>query len=156
MEIIKDPKPPTGLSAFLFRLPIRLYHLRLGWLLGGRFLHLTHTGRVSGKKREVVIEVVGQDEGGYYACSGFGTRANWYRNVLATPEVTIQIGRRRMAAKAVPLSAEDGAEIMARYASRHPKVARKLCRTMGFAVDGSEADFREVGRNVPFLRFIPR
>lgn len=156
MEIIKDPEPPTGLSAFLFRLPIHLYRLRLGWLLGSRFMHLTHTGRISGKQREVVIEVVGREDGVYYACSGFGEHANWYRNVLNTPEVTIQVGRHRTAATAVPLGADDGERIMARYATKHPKVAKRLCATMGFSVDGSEADFREVGRNVPFLRFIPR
>jgi hypothetical protein len=27
---------------------------------------------------------------------------------------------------------------------------------MGFSVDGSEADFRAVGRHMPFVRFVPR
>lgn len=156
MEIIKQPKLPTGIARLLYRLPINLYRVGLGGLLGGRFLRLTHTGRVSGKKREVVIEVVGHDERGYFSCSGYGTRANWYRNVLKTPEVTIQVGWRRTPATAVPLDAEEGARIMQRYATRHPWVAKRLCRTMGFAVDGTEADFREVGRNVPFLQFIPQ
>lgn len=155
MHVIKNPKPPTGLNALLFRLPIQVYRLRLGWLLGSRFLRLTHTGRVSGKKRDVVIEVVGRDEDAYYACSGFGTRADWYRNVLATPEVTIQVGRHQARATALPLGADDGERIMARYATQHPKVATRLCRIMGFAVDGTEADFRAVGRSVPFLRFVP-
>ncbi|MDN5861103.1 MAG: nitroreductase family deazaflavin-dependent oxidoreductase, partial [Pseudonocardia sp.] len=145
MHVIKNPTPPKGLNAFLFRLPIQLYRLRLGWLLGSRFLRLTHTGRVSGKKREVVIEVVGRDNRAYYACSGFGTRADWYRNVLATPEVTIQVGPHRTRATARPLGADDGETIMAHYAMQHPKLAIRLCRLMGFAVDGTEADFRAVG-----------
>lgn len=155
MHVIKNPIPPTGLNAFLFRLPIHAYRLRLGWLLGTRFLHLTHTGRVSGKKRQVVIEVVGRDQGAYYACSGFGTRADWYRNVLATPQVTIQIGRHQTRATAVPLGADDGERVMARYATQHPKLATRLCRLMGFSVDGTEADFRAVGRSVPFLQLVP-
>lgn len=155
MHVIKSPTPPTGLHAFLFRLPIHLYRLRLGWLLGSRFLHLTHTGRVSGTKRDVVIEVVGRDEGSYYACSGFGTRADWYRNVLAAPDVTIQVGRHQARATALALGAENGERIMARYAAQHPKVATRLCRIMGFAVDGTEADFRAVGRSLPVLRFVP-
>jgi deazaflavin-dependent oxidoreductase (nitroreductase family) len=158
VEIIKRKSPPTGLVRSLFRLPIQLYRWRLGWLLGTRFMLLTHTGRKTGRRRQVVIEVVGgaRRQGDYLACSGFGAGAAWYRNILATPTVTIQVGRRRMVAVAEPLDAEAGAEVMATYASRNPWAARRLCRFMGFAVDGGEADFREVGRRLPFVRFTPR
>lgn len=135
------------------RLPIRLYQLGLGPLLGHRFMLLTHTGRVSGKRRRVVIEVVQHDENGYVAVSGFGPRADWYRNVTAHPEVVIQVGRRVFPATATPIGPDEGAEIMARYGARFPRTARRLCALMGFAVDGSPDDFREVGRRVPFVRF---
>ena len=156
MRRISRPAPPTGLARVLFRVPIHLYRSRLGWLLGGRFMLLTHTGRVSGKQRQVVIEVVGRENGSYLACSGFGTGAAWYRNVLATPDATIQIRHRSIPVIAEPMSAAEGAETMATYASKSPAAARKLCRFMGFEVDGSAADFREVGRELPFVRFTPR
>lgn len=158
MEIIKHKAPPTGVARLLFRLPIQLYRWRLGWLLGRRFMLLTHIGRKSGRPRQVVIEVVGgaPREGSYLACSGYGAAAAWYRNILATPAVTIQVGLRSMAAVAEPLDPEAGAEVMATYASRSPWAARRLCRFMGFAVDGGEADFREVGRRLPFVRFALR
>jgi hypothetical protein len=35
----------------LFKLPLALYRLRLGWLLGRRFMQLTHVGWRSGKVR---------------------------------------------------------------------------------------------------------
>ncbi|MCP3798064.1 hypothetical protein NLX83_02220 [Allokutzneria sp. A3M-2-11 16] len=57
---------------------------------------------------------------------------------------------------AVPLSTEEGGEVMARYAPRHPGAARNLMRFMGFRVDGSVEDYREVGQRLPFLRFAPR
>lgn len=155
MKITRTPEPPTGFRAFLFRLPIRLYRMGAGWLLGHRFLYLRHLGRKSGRWRDVVLEVVRRDGLDYYACSGFGRRSQWYRNVLAHPQVTIQVGRYRTAARALPLGAEEGAEIMADYASRHPATAQRLCRAMGFAVDGSASDYREVGRNLPFVRFTP-
>lgn len=156
MEILSEPGSPTGFARLLYRLPIQFYRIGLGGLLGGRFLRLTHTGRVSGKPREVVIEVVGREDDAYYVCSGFGKRSQWYRNVVHTPEVTIQVGTRKTAARAVTLDAEEGARIMAHYAEQHPKAARKLCGIMGFAVDGGMADYREVGRTVPFLRMEPR
>lgn len=89
--------------------------------------------------------------------SGWGPDAAWYRNILRTPNVTVQVGRRTMPVTGVPLPANEGAEIFARYASRHRTTAKYLLpRLMGFAVDGSEADFRAVGRRIPFVRFVPR
>lgn len=156
MEIVKRPGPPTGLRRTLWRLPISLYRMGLGGLLGRRVMLLTHIGRVSGLPRQAVIEVVDHDEHGYLAASGFGVRADWYRNVVASPEVTVQVGGQVHQVTAVPLPAEAGADLMARYASRHPAAARRLCRIMGYAVDGSQEDYREVGRQVPFVRFVPR
>lgn len=156
MEIIDRPAPPTGLRRLLWRLPIRLYRMGLGPLLGRRIMLLTHTGRVSGRPRQVVIEVVQKDGHGYVAASGFGPRADWYRNVMANPDVTLQIAGKRIQATAAPLATDEGAEIMARYAPRHPAAARQLCKLMGFAVDGSVEDYRQVGRHIPFVRFTPR
>jgi hypothetical protein len=68
----------------------------------------------------------------------------------------IQVGNRRMPVLAEPLTADEGAGTMAAYAPKNPVAARKLCRFMGFEVDGSEADYHEVGRQLPFVRFTPR
>lgn len=158
MEINKRPEPPSGVRRLLWRLPIQLYRMRIGWLLGGRMMLITHTGRVSGVKRQAVIEVVEQDpsDGSYVAASGFGVGADWYQNVTTTPDVTIQVGSRTVPATATPVSADDGPDLMARYAARHPRAAKGLCRIMGFAVDGSASDYRAVGSHLPFVRFTPR
>jgi deazaflavin-dependent oxidoreductase (nitroreductase family) len=158
MEILKEAKPPTGWRRIVYRLPIRLYRIGLGWLFGHRLMLVNHVGRLSGKRRQVVLEVVNHDavDAGYVAVAGFGPTAAWYQNVLHTPEVTIQVGRREIAVRATPLCTEEGGELMAHYAQRHPRAARRLCRIMGYAVDGSEADFRTVGRRLPFVRFVPR
>ncbi|MFI6575287.1 nitroreductase family deazaflavin-dependent oxidoreductase [Nocardiopsis sp. NPDC050513] len=158
MEIVQRPAPPTGIRRLLFRAPIHLYRLRLGWLFGGRLLLLNHTGRVSGKRRQAVIEVVEHDrtDGSYVVCSGFGPKAAWYQNLLATPESSIRVGLRTVPVTAHPLGAEEGGAFMARYAPRHPTAARRLVRFMGFSVDGSQEDYREVGRRLPFVRLSPR
>ncbi|MCU7730982.1 nitroreductase family deazaflavin-dependent oxidoreductase [Actinoplanes sp. KI2] len=83
MEIVDRPGPPTGLGRLLWRLPILLYRCGLGPLLGHRVMLLTHTGRTTGKPRQAVVEVVFEDQRGYVAASGFGPRADWYRNVMA-------------------------------------------------------------------------
>ncbi|MGI5273242.1 nitroreductase family deazaflavin-dependent oxidoreductase [Nonomuraea sp. CA-218870] len=158
MEIIATPERPSGLRRALFRLPIHLYRLRLGWLMGGRFMLVTHTGRVSGRPRRVVLEIVNHDaaDGTRVAAAGFGRRSDWYRNVLKTPEVTVQVGNRAVPMVARPMDPEEGAELMAGYALRNPGLAKRMSKAMGFLVDGSGSDYREVGRSLPFVRFAPR
>lgn len=159
MKVTKEIGPPTGFRRFMYRLPIYLYRVRLGWLLGNRLLLLHHVGRKSGKPRLVVLEVAEYNcaTDSFDIASGWGPTAAWYRNVLATPDVTIEVGRRTLAVTALPLSKEEGAEVFVRYAARHPKAAEKaLPRLMGYSVDGSEADFREVGLRMPFVRMAPR
>ncbi|MEU7039484.1 nitroreductase family deazaflavin-dependent oxidoreductase [Streptomyces varsoviensis] len=158
MEFSQRPAPPTGVRRLLFRAPIRLYRWRLGWLFGGRLLLLNHTGRVSGKQRQVVVEVIEHDraDGSYVVCSGFGPTAAWYRNLLATPQGSIQVALRTIPVTARPLDADEGGDLMARYAPRHPKAARRLVRFMGFSVDGTLEDYRAVGRRLPFVRLETR
>jgi deazaflavin-dependent oxidoreductase (nitroreductase family) len=159
MEIVKKVQPPAGLSRILFRLPLQLYRRGFGWLFGHRLLVVNHIGRVTGKKRQVVLEVVDHDsnDGSYIVASGWGSAAAWYRNVLHTPDVTVQVGTRTIPVTAQPVPTTEGADVFAEYASQHRLAAKYLLpRLMGYRVDGSVADFREVGLHIPFIRFVPR
>ncbi|HUH72494.1 MAG TPA: nitroreductase family deazaflavin-dependent oxidoreductase [Mycobacterium sp.] len=157
MKIVKNVQPPAGLTRLLFRIPIHVYRLRLGWLFGSRLLLLNHIGRVSGKPRQTILEVAEHDGDSFVVASGWGPTAAWYRNILHTPDVTIQVGTRTIAVTAIPLDKEQGAQVFVRYGSRHRTVAKYvLARVLGFSVDGSDADFRAVGQRLPFVRFVPR
>jgi deazaflavin-dependent oxidoreductase (nitroreductase family) len=157
MKIVKDVQPPAGLTRFLFRIPIQLYRLRLGWLFGSRLLLLNHIGRVSGNPRQTVLEVAEHDGDSYTVASGWGPTAAWYRNIVRTPDVTIQVGTRTIPVTAIPLDKDEGAQVFMRYGSRHRTAAKYvLPRVLGFSVDGSDADFRAVGQQLPFVRFVPR
>lgn len=159
MKINKNNHPPKGLSKTLFRVPVYAYRAGLGWIFGERLVLLRHTGRVSGKPRQAVLEVVDHDpaDDSFVVVSGWGTTAAWYRNVMHTPDVTIQVGRRDIPVRAVKLNEEEGAQIFANYAARHRMATKYLLpRLLGYSVDGSEADFRDVGQQPPFIRFVPR
>ncbi|KUP97517.1 nitroreductase family deazaflavin-dependent oxidoreductase [Thermobifida cellulosilytica] len=150
--------PPTGLSRLLFRLPVHLYRARLGWLFGDRLLMLTHTGRVTGRTRRTVVEIVERDpaDGSFTVCSGYGPRADWYRNLMARPEAAVQVGTRTIPVTAEPLPADRAAEALVRYARRHPRAARSLSRLVGLPLDGSEAGYRRAAEILPFVRLVPR
>lgn len=158
MQHRRWPRRPTGWRRTFARLPVHVYRIGLGWLMGSRFLLINHVGRRSGAPRTVVVEVVAHDPqaGTWTVASGFGPDADWYRNLLATPQVTIQVGRRRLPVTARPLSPEDAASAMAGYGAAHPRTARRLAAFMGVDVDGSVADFRALGRSIPFIQFVPR
>ena len=132
----------------LLRAPIVLYRLGMGWLLGGRFLLLHHTGAKSGLPRKTVLEVVAHDPAAmtWHLAAGFGAKSHWYKNLAKTPRCALQVGLRRYEATARLPDDDEGGDIMADYARRHPKAARGLMKFCGFQVDGSEADYRECAR----------
>ena len=57
------------------------------------YAYLTTTGRVSGEPREIEIwfALAG---GTVYFLAGGGRRANWVRNIVADPRVSLRIGER--------------------------------------------------------------
>jgi deazaflavin-dependent oxidoreductase (nitroreductase family) len=140
----------------LFRAPNVLYRHGLGGIVPRRFLYLEHIGRKSGELRNTVLEVVDHDPvaATFHVAAGFGPDSHWYRNLQQDPEVTIQVGRRRMSAHAVLLSADESGLAMTAYAAAHPKAARRIMSVVGVETDGTDASYREVGRTrIPFVRF---
>lgn len=119
-------------TRWLVRAPIYAYRAGLGFLFGSRLLMLEHIGRTSGARRFVVLEVVerpGPDR--YVVVSGFGRRAQWYRNIVAHPHVRVSCGMRRgQPATAVPLSPDESAAALRRYAHIHPRAWRNLRSTI--------------------------
>lgn len=158
MTIANQRKRVTGIGRLFFRAPIFLYRVGLGGLLGKRFLLLNHIGRKSGLMRQAVLEVVKYDQetDTFYIASGFGKKSHWYLNILAHPEVDIQVGRRKIAVTAVPLEPEQSGEAMVDYARRYPKAAKNLSRLIGFNIS-TEEEYRTVGRDaIPFIALKPR
>ena len=108
---------------WLARAPIWLYRARLGFLFGSRLLMIEHLGRKSGARRYAVLEVVARPRPGtYVVASGFGTRAQWFRNVRANPHVRVCAGGHRPApATARQLTSDETAAALAAYAAGHPR-----------------------------------
>jgi deazaflavin-dependent oxidoreductase (nitroreductase family) len=56
--------------------------------LSGRIMVITHTGRKSGLKRLTPVNYAMLD-GEVYCTAGFGAGSDWYRNLLADPQVEV-------------------------------------------------------------------
>ena len=157
VDLPHRPASPTGWRRLALRLPIGLYRLRLGGLLGTRFVLIHHTGRRSGRPRQVVVEVVTRDpsSGAIVVASGFGPEADWYRNLLATPDATIKLGWRHLDVHAASLTPEQAGQTMVDYAHRHPHAVAALARFMGYDVAGTDEGYAAMGRTLPMLRLTP-
>lgn len=99
---------PNTFTRGLLRLPITLQRLGLGWLLGfAPLVVVTTRGRKSGLPRYTTLEYR-RHGSKLYVVSGFGTRSNWYQNLICEPTVTLKIGRQVYSARAYPV--EDRSE----------------------------------------------
>ena len=83
-----------GFFRTLNRFMLALWRLGLGgsvnaWpSVGGRIMVLTQVGRKTGFRRRTPLNYVVLD-GDVYCTAGFGSGSDWYRNILANPEVEI-------------------------------------------------------------------
>ncbi|MFF7943621.1 nitroreductase family deazaflavin-dependent oxidoreductase [Nocardia gamkensis] len=117
-------------TRWFVRAPISMFRARLGFLFGGRLLLLEHIGRSSGRPRYVVLETVARpSRDRVVIASGFGTQAQWFRNLAADPRCHVSIGVRfRAPALARVLSPDESAAVLAGYRRDHPRAYRSLGR----------------------------
>lgn len=74
------------------RLPLVLFRLGLGSIVGRRVMVLTTTGRRSGRPRHSMVYYAAAGDV-LYAAAVYGPASDWYRNLLAQPLVTVQTHR---------------------------------------------------------------
>ena len=91
-----------------YRLPVVLWRLGLGSLVGRVLVLLTVTGRSTGLPRHTPVapHVVG---GETYVWCPYGRRSQWYRNLTANPVVTVQSHRGTQVMRAVSIEDDDEA-----------------------------------------------
>ena len=155
---LKIPDPPRGLKAIPWRLPIWIYRLRLGWLLGHRMLLLTHKGRVSGKDRTAMLEVIKYEKvsNTHYVASGFGEKSDWYQNIIKTPNVTIQAGGKKYPVQAVSLPSDEARKVFIEYAHEHPKAIKNLAKLVGYEIGDTEEEMIAFLELLPVVAFHPK
>jgi len=110
-------------SRRLMRAPIWIYKARAGALFGSRILMVEHVGRKSGARRYAVLEVVDHSAPDtYVVASGFGRKAQWFRNIQVNPRVRVYAGSHAPGrATARVLDRQQADRTLAAYRSRHPR-----------------------------------
>ncbi len=83
--------------------PQFLYAIGLGPIYGRVVLLLTTIGRKSGLPRVTPLQYE-EINGCIYVASARGTKADWYRNIVADPNVKIRVKARQFAGAAEPVT----------------------------------------------------
>ena len=142
-------------------MPGLLYDWNAGWLLGHRFLRLTHTGRHSGRRYQTVLEVVGTGSapGEVIVMAGLGRSADWYRNLLAHGAVQVAIAGERFRPAHRVLGEPEAVAVLADYERRNrfaaPVVRRTLSWLVGWNYDGTDDARRRLAHELPLIAFRP-
>jgi deazaflavin-dependent oxidoreductase (nitroreductase family) len=114
---------------WLFKLPIPLYRLGMGFIVGRLFLVMTTIGRKSGQPRRTAVEFH-EFQGRKYILSGWGTKTDWYRNIERNPHITIQTwhGTESVLARRITTDAELAEAF--RFATSNPTM-RMVMKSVG-------------------------
>jgi deazaflavin-dependent oxidoreductase (nitroreductase family) len=162
-----DPTFDRGRPGFwrrlFFKSPVSLYRGALGDLMRRRcILLLTTTGRRSGQPRTTGVSFMPLGDH-MVIFSGWGIQSDWYKNLLAHPEVALQVGRRTIAARAVLVADPDRRrELMRQMRARSsqcgpPEPLRTLLRLTGIFDYQGELDLAVAqGDALPVIELMPR
>ncbi len=98
---------------------------------GAPLLLLTTTGAKSGEPRTSPMMYRSEDERMFVFASKAGapTNPDWYHNLVATPEVTVEVGVERFGARAIEVRGAERDRIYAAQATEYPGFAEYEAKT---------------------------
>lgn len=144
----------------IFDAPTLLYRHRLGWLLGRRFLAVTHVGRTSGKLYETVLEVVSyeRDSGESIVASAYGPTADWYRNLQQTPARLVRTGRHQFVPQQRFLDRDEARTAAVAFRTAHSleaRMANTVMAAIGAVPRNTFSDPVDLFASFPMIAFRP-
>ena len=148
---------PGPLTRFVFRLPVYLYRVGLGWVFDHRVLYLVHVGRKTGKRRRNCIEVIHRDpqKNESFVISAYGRRSDWFRNIMKSPPLELRIGRERFVPEFRVLDTAEARRVLRDVFSEHPGEGKFFLKNV-FHLRPSEKQFEDLSDLVPLVGFRPK
>lgn len=120
--------------------------------IAGRVLVLTTIGRKSGQPRRTPLQYE-ELEGVYYVASARGVQADWYRNLVAHPDVQVQLGEKCFSMIAKPMS-DSGqiADFLELRLKRHPHFMGIMLRLEGLPGKYSRTDLEKFAERLAIVQ----
>ena len=125
-----------------------LYNLGLGPVVGRLILLLTTTGRKSGLPRTTPLQYEEVD-GAIYVASARGVKADWFKNLLANPRVSVRLKSRRFTALAEPVTDPQRiADFLELRLARHPRMVGAILKSEGLPARPARAELEAYARHL--------
>jgi deazaflavin-dependent oxidoreductase (nitroreductase family) len=138
-------------------LPLALYRLGLGRLLGHEFLLLEHLGRQSGRVHETVLKVLRYDAATreIVVASAWGAQTDWYRNLQARAPRAVRCGRDWYVPDVRTLAGDEAYDVFVDWTHRERWFADLMLAQIGLSWDLPESERRALVARFPFVAFRP-
>ena len=136
--------------------PQLLYKIGLGPIYGRFVLLLTTLGRKSGKPRVTPLQYE-EIDGVIYVASARGSKADWYRNLLANPSVEVRVKSRRFQGIAEACTDPNQiAEFLIIRQQRHPRMMKLIFRGAGLPAEPTPGQLDEYAAHRTLVIIHPR
>ncbi len=123
--------------------------------IGKMVLLLTTIGRKSGQPRVTPLQYEEVD-GAYYVGSARGTEADWYKNILACPQVELQIAERRLTARAETMTDPTRlADFLELRLKRHPRMLGMMMLLEGLPPHPTRAQLEQAAQHLALVKLTP-
>ena len=145
-------KRPGKFLLFFLRMTAILYRIGLGFILPKQ-MFLTTFGRKTGKPHRVVVDIVKHDKdiNVYFVNAGWGLRSDWFRNLIANPNVRVQVARRKFSGRAAVLPLKEAGDILVEFINQHPYYVRLMMRIIGIEIRLNEEEIRSLVSEIPIV-----
>lgn len=148
-------KVPKRVLHFIHLPPQLAYAIGLGPLIGKMVLLLTTIGRKSGKDRVTPLQY--EEMGGkYLVAAALGDKTDWYRNILANPQVKIHVKSKRIAGVAeIITDTEKKASFLDYRFKKHPRMVGSIMRADGVPIPPQRKDLLEYAEKISLVCITP-
>jgi deazaflavin-dependent oxidoreductase (nitroreductase family) len=151
-----NQNPPAFMIPFM-KMPLILYRLGLGWILGKRFMLLTHVGRRSEKVYRTILAVLRFDEKTQeIMVVSPWSGSNWYRNIQTAPALEVETNRVHYAPEQRDMTSEEIAALFIQFRQQYPIFSRLVARIPGWKINSSYEEFLELAHSLRGVAFRPR
>lgn len=106
-----------------------------------------------------MLDAIGHDPatGSWYVQPSAGRRADWVRNAMARPAVTVEVRGQRFRARVEDVTGEEGAGVVLRFFREHPRCARVIVWFVRFvdSIDVPDEELRRALLGIPVFALRP-
>ncbi len=143
-------KKPNAVTAWMYRLVPKLPKS----MRPKSMIILHHTGRRSGEPRTTGLQQIYQDSdsGRHFVAAAYGPTSDWWRNIVANPQVTVEVDGRLVEAVAAPVDSEEATAIMEAAIEEDPRLHGRMFKHAGVAVSDPDGIAKVLAAN-PLMSF---